>query len=226
MKDFRAVLLDLDDTLICRRRMFAGFSESFVRRFFAGEDAAGQARALKALRELDHDGDAARPGLFFRLFGRLNVELPPVREMLDYWNTVFPQYLAPIDGMFELLGRLRRQGYRLGLVTNGVPALQNSKIDRAGIRSEFDAVLVSGELPFEKPERAIFDLALGRLGTAAAEAVFVGDNLINDIYGAQQAGMRAFWANYYRKANRTAVRPDGEFSDAAGLWNLIGGAAG
>lgn len=223
MKKPNAVLFDLDDTLICRRKMFAGFSESFVRHFFAGETPEGRERALRLLRELDHDGDASRPGLFYRLFGRLNAELPPVRDMIHYWNTVFPQYLAPVAGMFELLGRLRREGYRLGLVTNGVPELQNNKISEGRLRGAFDVVLVSGELPFEKPERAIFDLALERLEVPAADAVFVGDNLINDIYGAQKAGMRAFWANYYRRENHTAVRPDGEFTDAAGLMALIRG---
>ncbi len=221
MDKIRAVLFDLDDTLISRRETFAGFSESFVRRFFPAEDAAGQARAVAALRRLDREGDATRPDLFFHLFGELNVDLPPIGEMIDFWNTEFPKYLVLFDDMFRLLGELRRAGFRLGLVTNGAAPLQNGKIERGRLRPAFDTVVVSGEQPFDKPQREIFELALHRLAVAPDAAVYVGDNLINDIYGAQKAGMRAVWANFYHRGNPTAVRPDGEFDTADGLRRWI-----
>ena len=219
----QAVLFDLDDTLISRRKMFLGFSECFVDRFFPDADAALRARALAALREFDQNGDATRPALFYRLFGCFGRKVPSVAEMLAFWNTVFPRFLTPIDGMFELLGRLREDGRKLALVTNGSPALQNGKIRRAGIRPCFDVVLVSGELGIHKPDPRIFRMALQKLGVRAENAVFVGDNLVKDIGGAQGAGIPGVWANLYCDRNESRVRPAAEIRSAAELASLIGG---
>lgn len=41
-----------------------------------------------------------------------------------------------------------------------------------------------------KPAPALFETALGELGCAAADAVMIGDDLENDIAGAQRAGLR------------------------------------
>ena len=219
----QAVLFDLDDTLISRWKMFLGFSECFVDRFLPDADVVLRARALAALREFDQNGDATRPALFYRFFGSLGRKVPPVAAMLDFWNTEFPRFLTPIDGMFELLGRLRGGGRKLALVTNGVPALQNAKIGRAGIRPCFDVVLVSGELGIHKPDPRIFRLALRRLGIRAENAAFVGDHLINDIGGAQNAGIPGIWANFYSNRNESRVRPAAEIRSAPELEKLLDG---
>ena len=46
-----------------------------------------------------------------------------------------------------------------------------------------------------KPDRGIFEIALGRLGVTAEDAVMVGDSWANDVAGAVGAGIRAVWFN-------------------------------
>ena len=222
----QAVLFDLDNTLITRREMFAAFSQCFVDRFLPDADAALRARAVSALCAFDQNGDATRPALFYRFFGSLGRKVPPIAAMLDFWNTVFPRFVTPIDGMTELLGHLRSGGRKLALVTNGVPALQNGKIDRVGIRPCFDVILVSGELGIHKPDPRIFRLALRKLRVRAENAVFVGDHLINDVNGAQKAGIPAAWANFYGERNESPIRPAAEIRSAAELEKLLDGMRG
>ena len=50
--------------------------------------------------------------------------------------------------------------------------------------------LCSFELGLEKPDSAIFSLALERAGCAPSEAVMIGDRLDNDIRPARQLGWR------------------------------------
>jgi putative hydrolase of the HAD superfamily len=53
----------------------------------------------------------------------------------------------------------------------------------------FDVMVISGKEGIEKPDPAIFRLALDRLGMAAAEVVFVGDHPRVDVAAASRIGM-------------------------------------
>ena len=78
----------------------------------------------------------------------------------------------------------------------GVSALQNMKLDTAGIRSLFDVVVVSGDIGIYKPDRRIFDEAARRAGVQNSECLFVGDHPVNDVQGALGAGMNVIRMNY------------------------------
>jgi putative hydrolase of the HAD superfamily len=63
-----------------------------------------------------------------------------------------------------------------------------------------DTVLTSEREGVRKPDAAIFDRALTRLGVDAASAWFVGDHPDADIRGASQAGLTAVWRKSWREA--------------------------
>ncbi len=88
-----------------------------------------------------------------------------------------------------------KRRYRLGLLTNGAPDLQRSKIEGAHLPDVFDAVLISGEVGVGKPEPRVFEVAVAALGASVIETVMVGDNPSRDILGARRAGMRSVWIN-------------------------------
>ena len=47
-----------------------------------------------------------------------------------------------------------------------------------------------------KPNRAIFELAMGRMGCSGTDSLMIGDSLTLDIKGGLGAGMTAFWINH------------------------------
>jgi putative hydrolase of the HAD superfamily len=59
----------------------------------------------------------------------------------------------------------------------------------AGILPEFDVVIDSRLVGFEKPDPRIFQAALDRLGAAPADALYVGDIYEVDVVGARGAGL-------------------------------------
>ena len=61
-----------------------------------------------------------------------------------------------------------------------------------------------------KPDASIFLAACARLGVAPREALYVGDDVLLDVRGAQQAGMRAVWLNRHGSAAHLehGVTPD------------------
>jgi len=89
------------------------------------------------------------------------------------------------------LAALRRRDLRLVVVSNSNGTLR-AKLARLGLLSAFDLVMDSFELGVEKPDPAIFTLALERLGTRAASTLHVGDFFHIDVVGARAAGLQAW----------------------------------
>jgi HAD superfamily hydrolase (TIGR01509 family) len=100
---------------------------------------------------------------------------------------------------FQALEWARRR-YRTAMISNFAyaPTLYES-LDQFGIRSAFETVVVSAEVGWCKPHRAIFDHAFEKMGIRPSEALFIGDQLYVDVYGAQNCGMDVAWIETERQ---------------------------
>jgi putative hydrolase of the HAD superfamily len=89
-----------------------------------------------------------------------------------------------------VLRELRRHGLLIGLLSN----TGHGRLERlvTAYSLDVDAVLTSGTHGRTKPSPSIFAALLDLLGVSAAEAVMVGDTLVDDVEGARAVGMRAF----------------------------------
>ena len=148
---------------IDRYRSFPGGEVDYWRRFAA--------RTLQ--RAIDGEAD---PALLERA-------LPALRDVFaspDAW-VIYPE-------VESTLAALRDAGARLCVVSNWdsrLPAL----LGRLGLLDAFDEVVVSHLEGVEKPDPALFRIALERLGSAAGHALHVGDRADLDLAGARAAGI-------------------------------------
>lgn len=94
------------------------------------------------------------------------------------------------DDVAPTLDALRERGYRLGVVSNWDLSLHRV-LAMFGLTSYFDTVTASLEEGVEKPDRQIFDLTLRRLRAEPAETLHIGDNPVDDLQGAREAGLKA-----------------------------------
>ncbi len=140
---------------------------------------------------------------------------PVLAELMDafaqptLWH-VFPE--VP-----EVLERLAGRGLALAAVSNWdsrLPAL----LERLGLAGFFRAVLVSALERVEKPGPEIFRRAAERLGVDATRCVHVGDSPLDDVRGAESAGMRAVLVDRAGTFTGGYVR----IRDLRGLYELIG----
>lgn len=69
---------------------------------------------------------------------------------------------------------VRHRGLRLGLISNAWPSLEG-KYRRLGLRDEFDPFVISACVGCLKPDAAIFEHALARIGLPAERLLFVDD---------------------------------------------------
>jgi putative hydrolase of the HAD superfamily len=111
-------------------------------------------------------------------------------------NVSFHGYFQSLKPRLCALRTLKKLSgfYILALVSNFTYA----PIVYAGLRKlrfslYFDSILVSDEVGLRKPHRRIFEEALKRLNKNVEQAVFVGDNPIEDIQGAKDIGMKAIF---------------------------------
>lgn len=88
----------------------------------------------------------------------------------------------------DLVRRLR-SGYKLSVLSNSDLKLR-SRLERDGLYDLFDDVVISAEVGIAKPEPAVFQLAVARLGLEVSECVFV-DDWDENVAAARALGLRA-----------------------------------
>jgi putative hydrolase of the HAD superfamily len=93
-----------------------------------------------------------------------------------------------------VLTALRRRGLKIGILSNTLwPQVEHERIfARDAVDDLIDGAVYSSEIAWTKPDPRAFEAALMAVAvTDPARAVFVGDRLFDDIFGAQRVGMRA-----------------------------------
>ncbi|MFD0711659.1 HAD family hydrolase [Paenibacillus sp. GCM10027626] len=122
---------------------------------------------------------------------------------------------------FRVLDQLKGK-YKLLLLTNGSPDLQQEKLDGVPeLIPYFDHIIISGEFGRGKPAAEIFEHALERLGLEAEDGIMVGDKLTTDILGANTIGMTSVWINRDGKQRTDEIIPTLEISSLEQLLPLL-----
>ncbi len=224
LTELRALLLDLDDTLLdysgdvdvsWRTACVGGCARSSV-------DAERLVTALTVSRRWFWDDPVRQRTERVNMLGawRKIVEHALVClgvNDIDLATRVATEYAARRRERMRLfpdtlgaLERLRALGVPLGLVTNGDASQQRDKIERHGLGKFFQVVVIEGEFGAGKPDEAVYRHALDTLRVAPCDTCMVGDHLEFDVAGAQRLGLRGIWIDRAGAGlpADAAVRPD------------------
>lgn len=84
---------------------------------------------------------------------------------------------------------LHRRGYKLGIIANTITETEIPDwILEDGLTGYFETVVLSSKVGLRKPGPEIYWNASKRIGVEPAHCVYVGDNPVRDVEGAQKAG--------------------------------------
>lgn len=110
--------------------------------------------------------------------------------MCAYDTKPIPEVVLFSDTI-PVLSTLRRKEYKIGLVTNSMLPMwmRDIELQAYEIIDYFDVRITSGDAGYIKPHPSIYQQALDILEVAPNEAVFVGDRPDYDIAGANDAGL-------------------------------------
>lgn len=204
----RAVIFDLDNTLydydalndmavrnagmwLCGQ---TGISyEAFGRAF-----EEGRRRTKASMRDCASQHNRM---IYFQKTTEL-LKLNPIRYSLELYETYWGYMLAhmtPVPYVEELIRRLRAEKIKIAICTDLTAHIQHRKLRKLMIADYVDVFVSSEEAGVEKPDAAIFEMVIRKLGIAPDEALYVGDSYEKDVIGAGNAGMRPVWFNPHKK---------------------------
>ena len=206
----RAILFDLDDTILEYDGNADQVWHSVVAEHagsLAGLDVERFIAALNEYREW-YWGDPerhrrgrldlplARREVVRGAFDVLGLTTPAVADEIAHAYSVQRELeVSPFPGAIETLNYIRAQGIRMALVTNGTSAMQRGKIERFGLESCFDYILIEEEFGVGKPDERVYLHAIAQLEASPAESWMVGDNLEWEVATPQRLGIFSIWVD-------------------------------
>jgi len=182
-----ALLFDLDDTLYLESDFVASGYRA-VARFIGARRGMGHEEILYTMMRTftAHGRRAVLP----RVIDRYLDASVTVADLVEIYRNHGPR-IRLLPGYGPLLRRLGRR-HRLGILTDGLPEVQERKVTALGLGKIVDDVVYTWKQGPErqKPDPAGFLALLERFGTDPARALYVGDNPDKDCAGAHRAGMK------------------------------------
>ena len=205
----KAILLDYCGTIAIDIGSFSRLPKSIVsvlhRRGF-NVDEEDVAKAIQTSLDVLPSGldysDFARVALTLSKLG-----LTPKPELVEDLYKVFSETLmlsTELDkDTKDLLAWLKERKLKVGILSNhgSYDAVRNF-LGKHDLLKFLDIVVTSHHIGWRKPSKQIFHYALALLNVKSEESVYVGDDILADIFGAKRAGLRAVW-----KATSSSVTP-------------------
>jgi HAD superfamily hydrolase (TIGR01549 family) len=224
----KAILFDLDDTLWpiapvivqAELRVFTWLQEHapLVAGRFSIEDLRQRRHDLLARDpRFAVDLGALRRAILAEAFAEAGDDASKMEGAMTVFFSARND-VTPFDDVLPALAGLKSLA-RLGTVTNG-----NANLSAIGLDHYFDFSLSAAEYGQTKPDPGIFLAACTAMGVAPHETLYVGDDILLDVQGAQQAGLRAAWINRLGSDadRRHGVTPDITCTDLAQLLQWLG----
>lgn len=229
MAVYTCVLLDVDNTLL-------------------DFDAAERKALTQLLEEYDFPHDAETCAIYHEVNGKLWSELAKgqltkaklfaVRfsrfmsaigtpdngkstEMNDRYEQLLATHADVLPGAITALEELSEVA-TLAAVSNGAAIVQESRVGASGIDKYMDGIYISEKVGVAKPSAKLFDHVLRDLGiTDRSRVLMVGDDLLADIKGGQNAGLDTCWFNYNNAENGSGITPKFEVKSYEELYRIV-----
>lgn len=177
MSKIKAILFDFDGVIVNTEPLYDEYMTEVEKRYNLGiENFAYKIKGTPT------------PDILQRYFSHLGEdEIKKFEEKLLQFeiNMDFP----PIAGAINFIFQLKKEGYKVGLVTSSQQVKMNKALSKLNLVGVFDTEVTADRITRGKPDPMCFLLAAQDLGVAANECVVFEDS-IHGINAARNANMR------------------------------------
>lgn len=205
-EEIKAVLFDLDDTLvnskkaeynaICEfKNLYSEFNE------IKDDDFANVwSKITMEIYEKYHNAeisfDELRIGRMKGLFSNylINISDEDAQKKFKSYLNIYEKNWILFDDVKEVLEKLKDR-YKLVILSNGDGKQQRKKIEYTGLNKYFSDIVISSEVGYSKPEKEIFEIACKMINVKPKNCIMIGDKYKVDIEGSLNAGMHGIWVN-------------------------------
>ena len=187
----KAIVFDLDDTLISERDYIkSGFK--YVSKIISDRYKLDNNEVYEVMRELFKESSK---NVFNRVLDNFNIKYK--KEEVLYLVKEYREHKPNIEfykDVIPTINKLRNNGYKLGIITDGYKETQNKKIDVLNCKTLFDEIIITDELGKEywKPHERSYKLMSKKLNVDLSEMVYIGDNEAKDFVIANKLGIKTF----------------------------------
>jgi HAD superfamily hydrolase (TIGR01549 family) len=180
-------LFDLDNTLIDRQVAFNAWAEEFA----TAHRLDDKALTFLVMADAHHSGPM--DSFFTMLCETFDLAKPP-NQLWQQYRRRMPELVSCQATDRDALQLLRRAGWLIGIVTNGMTDNQSAKIRNTGLGDLVDGWAISDEVGIRKPDPEILRIAAARCGTTLEHGGWmIGDDLTLDVAGGHAAALRTIW---------------------------------
>lgn len=200
------VFFDLDETIIdikyAQNMAIVSLYKNFG--FDKETDVNSFARVWDDLTEL-HYADYTRKKISYEeqrkrrivdLFEVFDIELTMLPlDVYDIYLKDFESFWICFDDVKETLETLKKNNYKLGIISNGDYNQQVQKLKNTGIFKYFDYVNTSSQFNFSKPNPKLFENIFSAYSIPLDEVCYVGDSYNNDYLPCKELRVKALLLN-------------------------------
>lgn len=199
----KAVIFDLDNTLTHRDLSVQAYSQRLCDVYAAQLQGRPLEQVIDIIRRIDRGGYPKKELLTQATIGGSVAEAliqqldwidpPDLDRLTQFWFSHFGASAVAMPNAAALLLRLKQQGYRLAVISNGGHQTRLNILNGLGFIDHFDVIVSSELVGISKPSPEIFHYTAQQLNLSPTACLYIGDHPINDIVGATTAGMQSLW---------------------------------
>ena len=229
MAIYTCVLLDIDNTLLDFDAAERQALTDMLAEYELPHDENACAVYHKVNRELWDSlakGQLNKQKLFQIRFSRFMqaMQLPDngkSKAMNDRYEELLATHADLLPGALTALEELGEVA-TLAIVSNGALAVQESRIAASCIGRYMDGIYISEKVGAAKPSAKLFEHAFRDLGiTNKSRVLMVGDDLLADIKGGQNAGVDTCWFNPKNEENKSGITPKYTVGSYEELYRIV-----
>ena len=118
-----------------------------------------------------------------------DINLSMKNELLNLYKV-----LSTFNEVPEVLKNLKEKNYKLGILSNGTPALLNELIESNNLNNIFDDVFSIEEVGIYKPSSKVYEIPIQKYNIQKDQVVFLSANTW-DVSGGGNYGYKSIWVN-------------------------------
>lgn len=181
----------------------------------------------KRLETRELTKDEVLLGRFVEFLGKHGIGADPKAFLNSYEEHLSHAWFIQDDSL-ELCRKLRAEGLRQYVVTNGWIDVQKTKLQESGFDQVMDGSFISDAFGVPKPRKAFFEACfLEIFGTETPSedelrrVLIIGDSLTSDMLGGVNAGIDRCWYRPAGEINKENIPVNYEIEDLWQIWEVL-----
>jgi len=144
------------------------------------------------------------------------IDISMKNELLNLYKV-----LSTYPEVKNVLNDLKKKSYKLGILSNGTPALLNELVESNNLKNIFDNIFSIEEVGIYKPDSKVYEIPTKKYKINPNEIVFLSANTW-DVSGGGNYGYNAIWVNRNKNIfDNLDFKPKHEVNNLTQLLDII-----